>query len=555
MGTGGSTPAEEGDTGSRRPPPATDTVVAVNEVVRRRGSLPIQGRYCTLRRIEDDYNIESKVVGSGMSGPVQLATSKGGDTKCAVKSFKKKGLPPKKRAELQSEVEIYICLDHPHVARLEMVYETDEDLHLVMEYMAGGELYDRLSARKQYTEEAAARTTHQMLLAVAYLHAQDVVHRDLKLENFLYERKDTDHLKLIDFGFAKFWDRSTKMSQACGSVHYVAPEVLKHSYTNLADVWSIGVIVYMLLTGSPPFHGPDDEVLKKIRAGTPHFGSRFRRLSEPAKRFVEALLNVEPQRRISAQEALSHPWITSRTHEKETVIDIEILNSLRDYARTSSFRRAVLSMMAWSLTREDRLHMRDQFLRIDTGNTGMITVKEMKTLLMENFHVDGEEAEALFAQLDTDNDKQIAYSEFLAAGLQGRMKIHEEVLRKTFSRFDRESCGKITAEDLKGVLGESFDGADIEALICEADTTGDGVIDYDEFLAYFHRADPDDEAPMPPDLSRRSQQTDTLDAVLERLAAVDDSAPLNGGASPTSALHLRRRDHRSRTLPPGGLGR
>merc|ERR1719254_471200 len=100
-----------------------------------------------------------------MSGPVQLATCKADSKKCAVKSFKKKGLSARKRAELKSEVEIYLSLDHPHIARLDRVFETDEDLHLVMEFMAGGELYDRLSARKQYTEESAAETTYQMLLA------------------------------------------------------------------------------------------------------------------------------------------------------------------------------------------------------------------------------------------------------------------------------------------------------------------------------------------------------------------------------------------------------
>merc|ERR1719382_913544 len=139
-----------------------------------------------------------------------------------------------------------------------------------------------------------------MLLAVAYLHAHRIAHRDLKLENFLYERKDTSHLKIIDFGFAKFTDRSATMSQACGSIHYVAPEVLAHAYTEKADMWSIGVIVYMLLTGSPPFHGSDDEVLRKIKAGTPHWSSRFQRLSDSAKSFVKGLIVLDPNTRMSA---------------------------------------------------------------------------------------------------------------------------------------------------------------------------------------------------------------------------------------------------------------
>jgi len=129
-----------------------------------------------------------------------------------------------------------LVLDHPHVVRLENVYESDEELHLVMEYMSGGELWTRLNsqANKQYSEQVAADTTRQMLLAVAYLHSHQVVHRDLKLENFLYEKEDSDHVKLIDFGFARFWDGRTMMHYFCGTPSYIAPEVVERSYTEKA---------------------------------------------------------------------------------------------------------------------------------------------------------------------------------------------------------------------------------------------------------------------------------------------------------------------------------
>mmetsp|Transcript_13779 Transcript_13779/g.30706 ORF Transcript_13779/g.30706 Transcript_13779/m.30706 type:complete len:447 (+) Transcript_13779:1-1341(+) len=424
--------------------------------------------------------------------------------------------------------------------------------------MAGGELYDRLSTRKKYTEEAAAETTHQMLLAVAYLHGHQIAHRDLKLENFLYEAKDTNHLKLIDFGFAKFWDRSATMSQACGSVHYVAPEVLAHSYTEKADMWSIGVIVYMLLVGSPPFHGTDSEVLKKIRAGKPHFSSRFLKLSEQAKNCVESLLVKDPGNRLSADAALEHPWVKNRAQMGETVIDITILKSLQNFAHASSFRRAVLSMMAWSLNSEDRIQLREQFLLMDRDKKGTITHTQMKLLLEENFHIDSAEAETLFKSLDTDNDDVIAYSEFLAAALQGRVKVHEDVLRKTFSRFDRDDRGVISADDLRDVLGESFEGADIEELINEADTSGDGKIDYDEFLAYFHRPTPDDqeelaaEAPqMPLKRSRKVHHTEKLSIVIDRLIFEASSKPESSCKSPGQGKSplRKRRESKALTLP------
>ncbi|CAE7949488.1 CPK2 [Symbiodinium sp. KB8] len=466
--------------------------IDTTEVIEKKGKIPVTGRYCTNRRLRDDYKVASKVLGSGMSGPVQLATSKDGE-KCAVKSFKKHGLSDARRTDLKNEVEIYLALDHPHIARLMMVYEDDQEIHLVMEYMAGGELYDRLFDAKVYNEEIAANTCHQMLKAVSYMHAHQIAHRDLKLENFLYERKDNNHLKLIDFGFAKFWDRSTKMSQACGSTHYVAPEVLAKSYTLKADMWSLGVISFMLLTGSPPFQGSNDnEVLRKIKAGKIHWSTRFKRLSDGAQDFVKALLLMNPEERLDAAGALSHPWITGKggLRGSNTVLDDGIKLSLRKFARASTFRRAVLSMMAWSLSAEDRAQLRNEFLSFDTENTGTITHLQMKEILETNYHIDSMEAEAVFSMMDTDHDDVIAYSEFLAAALQGRLKVHEDILRRTFRKFDIDNCGRITAEDLRNILGEQFEGTDAEDLIREADTNGDGMIEYDEFLQYFHNHEP-----------------------------------------------------------------
>mmetsp|Transcript_112264 Transcript_112264/g.322731 ORF Transcript_112264/g.322731 Transcript_112264/m.322731 type:complete len:558 (+) Transcript_112264:89-1762(+) len=510
-----------GASGRRAAAPAGNTLVTVDKVAGR-GSLPISRRYTSSRPLESDYIIEPKILGSGMSGPVRLAIGKNDGRKYAVKSFKKTGLSAKHREELKSEAEIYLSLDHPHVAHLEMVFETEEELHLVMEYMAGGELYDRLAERRQYSEESAAEATHQMLLAVAYLHAHRIAHRDLKLENFLYERKDTNHLKLIDFGFAKFNEKSTKMSQACGSIHYVAPEVLAHAYTEKADMWSMGVIVYMLLTGSPPFHGTDEEVLRKVKAGNVHWSSRFQKLSPQAKDFVRSLIVVDPTERMSAQQALQHPWITQRRRSELTLLENDTLESLRAFSRTSQFRRNVLSMMAWSLSAEDRSELRKQFLSIDKDKGGTISLKEFKEVLAKRFNVCGAEAEEIFNSLDTDKNDEIEYSEFLAAALLGHVKIHEDVLRRTFVRFDVDGDGKIDCQELRSVLGDTFSQKDIEEVLREADTSGDGKLDYEEFLAYFHRPEGLEQASR----AKRRQHTEKLGLVIDNLIAAADGSPL-----------------------------
>jgi len=539
-----------------------DAVVSVEEVIAHRGSIQISSRYTTKRTLESEYSIDARVLGSGMSGPVQLAVGKTDGQKYAVKSLKKKGLSTRRRLELKSEVEIYLGLDHPHVARLEMVFESDEEIDLVMEYMAGGELYDRLSEQKHYTEELAADTTHQMLLAVAYLHAHQIAHRDLKLENFLYANKDSNLLKLIDFGFAKFYDRSTKMTQACGSVHYVAPEVLRKSYTEKADVWSLGVITYMLLTGSPPFNGSEEEVLRKIKAGKPHWCSRFQRLSEPAQSFVRSLLVPCPVERPTACDALEHPWIKDRTGHGHAVIDADIIQSLRNFAHSASFKRAVLSMLAWSLSTEDLADLRQQFLALDSHNRGTITHQEMKQVLEDTYHIDCDEAEALFRSLDTNNDNEIDYSEFLAAALQARVKVHEDMLRKTFHRFDQDECGRITDVDLREVLGSHFEGMDVTELIREVDTTGDGKINYDEFLAYFHKSDHPVEqelehpaepevAPVTNELPAKAREV--KDRHIEKIGKVIDGLIDDSNVPPSSPWRspnpLNRKPPRTRSLP------
>mmetsp|Transcript_13750 Transcript_13750/g.26161 ORF Transcript_13750/g.26161 Transcript_13750/m.26161 type:complete len:622 (-) Transcript_13750:75-1940(-) len=463
---------------------------AVDTVRGEPGSIKFTGRYHTDRNLMQDYYLEKKILGTGINGPVRLARR--GKQRYAVKSFHKRRLSAEARTELRREVEVYLKLDHPHVARLEDVYETHRDLHIVMELMAGGELYERLAQRRQYAEADAAGTARQMLLAVAYLHAHSVVHRDLKLENFLYESQNTTHLKLIDFGFAKFWEQGQKMSRSCGSLHYIAPEVLAHSYTEKADMWSLGVLVYMLLTGSPPFYGStDDKCLLRIKRGEPQLSSRWPLLSESARRFVMSLLVVDPEKRLSASAALQHHWICSVDTPK-AAIDTDVLSSLRRFAHASHFRRACLSMMAWSLTVEDQQELRLQFQALDQNKTGTLTLQELASALETTFHIDSAEAEALFHGLDMDGGAEIQYSEFLAAALQDRVRMHEAVLHATFARFDVDGSGSITADNLRALLGDSFEGSGVEELLREADRDGDGAVSYEEFLAYLQEDEEDE---------------------------------------------------------------
>mmetsp|Transcript_4484 Transcript_4484/g.10550 ORF Transcript_4484/g.10550 Transcript_4484/m.10550 type:complete len:533 (+) Transcript_4484:121-1719(+) len=454
----------------------------------RSGKLTISGRYHKLpKRLEDDYVLEKKVLGSGYNGQVHLAENKQTGVKVAVKGFKLHGVPREKREELESEAEIFLSMDHPHVTRLVDVYESEDQLSLVMECMTGGELFKRVTERKRFSEKDGADAAWQMLLAINYIHSLGVVHRDIKLENFLYDNPDSDHLKLIDFGFSKIWNPNTKMALSCGTLAYVAPEVLDQSYTSQCDMWSVGVTIFIVIFGYMPFSGSEDHQMHSIRRGSYTYKADiWKRVSAKAQDFIRKILVVEPLKRLTAEQALEHPWIAERDQMEKSheAMDQDMVDALISFGQASAFRRAAMQMMAWSLTNEERATVRQAFIELDEDRTGTVTLSEFKKVVEEKFHINDEAAVHAFEALDTNHTDTIHYSEFLAAMVSSRIAIHEHLLQQTFKRFDQEGTGFISAANLRSVIGEKFDGMDVDAIMEEIDSSKDGKISYQEFIAF-----------------------------------------------------------------------
>eukprot|EP00919_Chromeraceae_sp_WS-2016_P025469 GHVR01060178.1.p1 GENE.GHVR01060178.1~~GHVR01060178.1.p1 ORF type:complete len:234 (+),score=36.21 GHVR01060178.1:149-850(+) len=226
-----------------------------------------------------------------------------------------------------------------------------------MEHCSGLELYHSLNTRKVYSEKEAAQVTHQMLEAIEYLHCRNIAHRDIKLENWLYENDTYEaKLKLIDFGFSTVWRAgvSSMMKASCGSLAYVSPETLAGSYTNACDIWSLGVVVYMLLVGYPPFSGADGAVMNKIRQGDYCMsGKRWKEISPAGRNFVSQLLEIDTNRRLTAKQALAHEWIHMRVNIPELPIDDSVLINLKSFATSTRFKRATLTLMALTLTSQE----------------------------------------------------------------------------------------------------------------------------------------------------------------------------------------------------------
>jgi calcium-dependent protein kinase len=276
----------------------------------RMGAASVKARYHTLpERLEGDYIIDHKhVLGTGMNGGVYVAGRKGSSTKFAVKCFNLSTLGEEELMHIRNETEIFLSMDHPNVVRLVDVYESEDQLSFVMECMEGGELFDQVVNQKVFADDDAAAVALQMLRAVDYMHRSGVVHRDLKLENFLYQGCDSDTLKVIDFGFSKAWDRHCPpMQDHLGTPVYVAPEVLEGNYTSQCDLWSLGVIVFILLAGYMPFNKDEVHLIKK---GQCHWKPRrWSKVSALGVDFVKKLLTVCPTQRLTASQALEHPWL------------------------------------------------------------------------------------------------------------------------------------------------------------------------------------------------------------------------------------------------------
>jgi serine/threonine protein kinase len=288
---------------------------------------PITGRPSN---ILNDYTIFPSVLGTGCYGIVRECVHRRTNQSFAVKSFEKAKI--KHFDHLRREIEVLSSIQHPSIIQLVDCYEDEHNVHIVTEKCSGGELFDRIEQRSAssnqgcFDERSAARIIKSLLEAVAYLHANGIVHRDIKPENILFESKDKDSpTKLIDFGLSRRHRHGIdgNLSKFRGTIYYMSPELLRCNYSSPTDIWSTGVIAYMLLSGYPPFNGATDpEIYAAIAKGNVDFPAS---MGWPGKSsqcidFIKGLLNKDPRRRFTAQEALLHPWIVGLTETTQEYV-------------------------------------------------------------------------------------------------------------------------------------------------------------------------------------------------------------------------------------------
>jgi len=298
----------------------------------------------------EKYYKMGKTLGQGSFATVKLATKKNDGSKWAIKVIKKGSLSAEDDKHLQSEVEVLESVKHENIVSLLETFDTSQHLYMVMEVCAGGELFDRIVEKDHYNEMEARNAIKQIATALAYVHEKNIVHRDLKPENLLYsDHTDEATLKLADFGLAKLLDHETMLVTQCGTPGYVAPEIVKNDpYGTQVDMWSLGVIAYILLCGFPPFYDDNNQKLfKSIKSGKYEYPSPFwDDVTDSARDLIDKLLVLDPENRYTAAQVLQHPFITGTSPSTRALPHFK--SAMVSYNARRKFRAGIMSLQAIS---------------------------------------------------------------------------------------------------------------------------------------------------------------------------------------------------------------
>ena len=418
----------------------------------------------TKENIKNIYDVDPKVIAHGNFGQLRSATLKNYPTK----TFAVKSIPLGKRSKtdfylLKTEFEIMKELDFPNIVKYYEAYLDDQFVHLVMEFLSGGELFDKITADTKILESEVTRIMRKIFSAVNYLHINGICHRDLKLENFIFSHKGGDaEIKIIDFGLSKVYDpmKVADLSTIVGTALYVAPEVLQGKYDYRCDYWSLGVVMYTLLGGYPPFFGDNNkEIFKKVIEAKLVFDSPvWIRVTKQAKDLISKLIVKEPEKRLTAAQALQHPWFEMFGKEEdklERTIELSTVRNIRNYKKLPAFKKEVMRVFFSLMTEDDFLKEKHAYRHIDLDNDGKINAKELKACFEEfGFHDDETYIEHLIKDISgTEKSDVVSYTNFLMASLDLENYRDKSKIMAVYNYFDIDNHKDfITIENFKQAM-------------------------------------------------------------------------------------------------------
>mmetsp|Transcript_58933 Transcript_58933/g.108010 ORF Transcript_58933/g.108010 Transcript_58933/m.108010 type:complete len:502 (+) Transcript_58933:88-1593(+) len=442
-------------------------------------------------KITEFYDIDKKKLGEGSYGAVSKCSNKATGVTRAVKSISKSQM--KNLDRFKQEIAIMKIMDHPNIIKLYESFEDHRNIYLILELCTGGELFDRIIDAGHFTEVQAAIVMQNMFRAMFYMHENHICHRDLKPENFLFTTKDAIEkaaLKVIDFGLACKFSADQVLTTKAGTPYYVAPQVLAGKYDQAADLWSLGVIMYVVLCGYPPFYGETDaDVLAKVRLGNFSFNAAdWKSVSEDAKNLIRMLLKMNPRDRYTAEQALNHVWVRNKAPKATNVaLQSNLVDNLRGFRSQNKLKKAALHVIASQLGEGQIKALRDTFMALDENGDGLLTVNEMKEGLNKcGLKEIPPDLQQIMEEVDSDGSGVIDYTEFLAATLDKKIYMAEDVCWQAFRIFDRNGDGKICKDEIKMVLNDedvkNSAAKDMAEIMKDIDKNGDGEIDFQEFM-------------------------------------------------------------------------
>ena len=436
-----------------------------------------------------DYKIGSEI-GSGSFGVVRKCTHlKTGQVR-AVKIIHKDFIA--EAAVVTKEMEILKNLDHPNILKLYEHYEDARKYYVVTELCEGGELFDKIVNKGGTTECIAANIIRQVLSALTYCHANNIVHKDLKAENILLDNDEPNNpvIKIIDFGMAEIFEPKHKLSVKSGTPFYIAPEVLKKNYDCKCDVWSAGVLLYIMLCGYPPFSGKTEhEIMANVVKGKYNMiGEAWDAVSKEGKELVKKMLTYEQKKRISAADAVKDVWILKHASKTSVAVGASVLpalSNLKKFRADSILKQAAMTYIVSQLIDEkEKKELLKIFQTLDKNGDGKLSKQEMLDgYTMVCGGIASADLEKVFVAIDIDKSGSIDYNEFLVAALSDKKIFSERNIREAFDLLDRDHSGAITVSEIKEVLGVGKDVPDsvFTTAVKEVDSNGDGEVSFEEF--------------------------------------------------------------------------